>query len=101
MSQEEWQDTLADAAKADDDDPPGKFDVYLVVQFILLRTLPGKKITAASAADKCDRNREVPPRAAPIDPARDNSPPRAETGMPTPGLRAAPVPAAATETPER
>src|SRR5690349_5766033 len=40
MSQEEWQDTLADAAKTDDDDPPWEFDVYLVIQFILLRTLP-------------------------------------------------------------
>src|SRR3954452_4254254 len=141
MSQEEWQDTLSDAAKTDDNDPPREIDVYLVIQFILLLVLgrncsgpprpdnfgghcfvarrqkggashrglrPFCRLrfvlivtTAASAAEKCDRNREVPPRAAPIDRARDNSLRLAETGMPTHGPRDAPAPAAATETRER
>src|SRR4051812_37444308 len=101
MSQEEWQDTLSDAAKTDDNDPPREIDVYLVIQFILLQRCLRKKFTAASAAGKCDRNREVPPRAAPIDRARDNSLPPAEPGMPTRGPRVAPAPAAATETRER
>src|SRR5882757_2154742 len=42
MSQEQWQDTLTDAAKTDNDDPPWEFDVYLVIQFMLLRTLPAE-----------------------------------------------------------
>src|SRR6186713_996388 len=44
MSQEEWQDTLADAAKTDNNDPPWEFDVYRVIQFMLLRTLPVKNL---------------------------------------------------------
>lgn len=37
MPQEQWQDTLADAAKTDDDNAPWEIDVYLVIQFMLLR----------------------------------------------------------------
>src|ERR1700722_1698388 len=54
--------------------------------------------TAANAVGRCDRSREVPPRARPIDRVRDNSPPQAGTGMPTHAPQDARALAAATET---
>src|SRR5882757_5837488 len=54
--------------------------------------------TAANAVGRCDRSREVPPRARPIDRVRDSSPPQAGTGMLTHAPQDARAPAAATET---
>src|SRR5882724_11923034 len=83
MPQEEGQHALPNTAKTDDQNPSREIDVDLVIAHdapmpsLKSQTAPRHslhlvKFIAASAADKCDRSREVPPRARPIDRARDN-----------------------------
>src|SRR3954468_20387691 len=71
VSQEEGQHALPDAAKTDDQYPSREIHIDFVIAHDA-PTLTDDSFNAANEADKCDRSREVPPRARPIDPAPGN-----------------------------